>query len=481
MAAPSFPWVAHVCDGAGVLVTPQVALTAGHVVNNETTVDVTFPFAGIERRARVERCGDVDLAVLRLDSPVDLPPAPIRPSVKAVGHTVLVPGNLTRDDDVPRIARARATAPTAAGTMQIDVEPGAGYSIVPGHSGAPIIDEDLGAVIGLCVTREPKPDVKVGRFLVIERVAEMVPELRPWLGWRLTEQRADVGGRAPFAELHSHLCNARSTHWLPRAFGAQAGGGVARRPDLFHGRTAALGDLRDVLERRAAGVVIVTGEPGAGKSAVVSRLVVERDPMEGPAVDRGFSYAFFAKDRSAEHFARGVADALGGPHDAQIERAIDLVRTSDSSTLAIDGLDEAAPGQAGSIVSLAQRFADAGAAVVIGARRSVIPKRFVGRIVDLDSDEYFCRADLVAYGLAVLLREEQPGTPNRWRSSTHSAAEADTIASIAGKNFLVAGLLALSRSLDDPSEPAPPRTGTLAAAFDALLDKLDDQLGWEPR
>src|SRR5262249_7704932 len=81
--------------------------------------------------------------------------------------------------------------------------------------------------------------------------------LPPW-GWTLARDTESV------------------RHWRPRARGARDDGECGCR---FHGRRVALTRIAGWLDRREPDrrVLVVTGSPGAGKSAVLSRIVTTAD------------------------------------------------------------------------------------------------------------------------------------------------------------------------------------------------------------
>ncbi|MCC8245382.1 trypsin-like peptidase domain-containing protein [Saccharothrix luteola] len=78
--------------GAGVLVAPELVLTCSHVVPHDR-VDVTLVHPGVAVAASVEfREDDGDLAVLRLDRPVDAVCAPLRAPSALSDHPYVVQG-----------------------------------------------------------------------------------------------------------------------------------------------------------------------------------------------------------------------------------------------------------------------------------------------------------------------------------------------------------------------------------------------------
>ena len=361
------------------------------------------------------------------------------------------------------------------GGYQIDIERDSGFAITTGHSGGAVIDDELGAVVALCRSREPNELVRVGRIIPIGEVARCWPDLAPWLGWRIDEQRVATSGTERWRTLDVRRADALRSHWHPRAHWLRGNSANDAGVRYFRGRVAARGELNDWLNDPYLGVVVVTGEPGAGKSAVVARTVL----------DHSFGYAFFAKDRVSTDFVRGLCDALGDRPSDEIERAAELVYAYQGErqrrlTIAVDGLDEAARGEDLAIVEIAARFARSGAKVLIGSRRDAVKRLTDRRTIDLDDDRYFDHDDLATYCADVLCRADLGDKANAWASAPNLTEEANAIAVSADRNFLVAGLLALTRGMDEPGSPEPSRKAHLSAAFDELIGAIDKRLGWDP-
>ena len=149
----------------------------------------------------------------------------------------------------------------------------------------------------------------------------------------------------------------------------------------------------------------------------------------------------------------------------------------------IDALDEAAsPEQARAIIDqvalpLAETCSDAGAQVVVGTRRrddgGNLLDRFGGALeaIDLDDPRYFAEEDLAAYALACLqlAGDERPGNP--YLDDTLAGPVAARIAAMAGRNFLIAGLIARSRGLHDEQAADPDQLG-FSATVDSALASL---------
>ena len=158
----------------------------------------------------------------------------------------------------------------------------------------------------------------------------------------------------------------------------------------------------------------------------------------------------------------------------------------------IDALDEAAsPEQARAIIDqvalpLAETCSDAGAQVVVGTRRrddgGNLLDRFGGALeaIDLDDPRYFAEGDLAAYALACLqlAGDERPGNP--YLDDGLAGPVAGRIAAMAGRNFLIAGLIARSRGLHDEHTVDPDQLGfsaTVDSALAAYLERLSPVAG----
>ena len=140
---------------------------------------------------------------------------------------------------------------------------------------------------------------------------------------------------------------------------------------FFSGRKRLLRALVDWLNIADRGVRIVTGPPGAGKSAVVGRLVTlsdqeyRQEAIKVRAVDEGndpvppigvFDAAVHAKGKTLDDCARALAKGLripvGQEASIDVDRLVaDIGKLRRTITLAIDALDEAAGAQSEAIAS----------------------------------------------------------------------------------------------------------------------------------
>jgi hypothetical protein len=213
------------------------------------------------------------------------------------------------------------SGPTAGNTVQLDWAADVGS--FPGHSGAPIIDIVRHSLVGILIEGAEKG--RFDRFLpvtVIGRVWVQLP--RRWL--IAGTGRDDARG-----------------HFSRRAHGQRS---AARGGDLFRGRHRALTLIDQWLTagRSPGRVLVITGQPGGGKSAVVSRAVLA---LESRYVAPGL--AFHARGASIGDFLVAVADLTGTDEPTSVDQLVSelkdedrLMRRLPPVRIAVDGLDEAA-------------------------------------------------------------------------------------------------------------------------------------------
>ncbi len=284
-------------------------------------------------------------------------------------------------------------------------------------------------------------------------------------------------------------------HWLPRARGV---GIDSEQGYRFRGRAAALQLIVGWLDRPRSDrrVLVITGSPGAGKSAVLGRVVTTADartrtvlPSDDDAVRArlgSVACAVHAKGKTALDVAGEIARAASAPPP---ERADDLApalrraleeRRGHRFNVVIDALDEAAsPTQTreiatGVVLPVAQTCAEVGAQVLLATRRrdrdGDLVAAFAGGadIVDLDADHFFIDADLVAYARATLqlAGDERPDSP--YADEAVAEPVAARIAELSERNFLIAGLTARFHGLHD-ARPADVGRLALAPTVDAAL------------
>jgi trypsin-like peptidase/AAA ATPase-like protein/WD40 domain-containing protein len=468
-----------------VVVAPRQVLTCAHVVLSAGDVReplwVSFPGAaeagpeaGSGERRRVASVATAyappatDLAMLVLDGDVPgaVTPAALRSPRPAdlVGLAWRAFGFPDRDPR-GRAAQGLVGAPMAHGWVRLDSA--SRHLARPGFSGGGLWSPDYQAVVGLVGQTQGDGD---GRAITLGQAARSLP---------------DQG-------------LARLTAWSARAAGEAALAAWSGSGDpgyRFVGRARALTRISHWLDRPVADrrVLVVTGSPGAGKSALLGRVVTTSGAAfrAGPMQDDDAAAAGPGSVACAVH-ARGktafeVATEIARAASARLpDRTADLARAvrdalkdrgSPRFNLIIDGLDEAvSPHQARAIISgivlpLAETCADVGVQVIAGTRPHddegslVTPFADGVIVIDLDDPEYFAEDDLAAHALTRLgqASAQRPGHP--YGDAVAAVPVARRIAALSDRNFLVAGLVARGRGLHDEQAAEP---GELK--FDATAD-----------
>ncbi|REE97470.1 trypsin-like peptidase domain-containing protein [Thermomonospora umbrina] len=232
MSGPAWPrpsWQARIeigghPQGAGILVDREHVLTCAHLVGEHTEAQVSFPNAPQRyhgRKARVRHRGPWrrsddpgDVAVLRLDEPVEVPPAVFAAPDHRPPHdrTLLVYGF---PKGKPNGSYAKVIADFAQELPEgVQVESAAGHleRLQKGFSGGAVFDRDTRAVVGM-ITDAAK-DSAIGRMMpvdLIRRHWEPLDELLPltWLDpagvGRLRGIVAGAGPHVPVEEMFARL------------------------------------------------------------------------------------------------------------------------------------------------------------------------------------------------------------------------------------------------------------------------------------
>jgi hypothetical protein len=488
-------------SGSAVLVDDRHLITAAHVLlrfDPDTganapveEVEVEFPAVaagGKACRAAASRLdlgpgsGAVDVAVLDLgeEQPAGLPnPVPVWPAAR-MPDRVAVFGYPLAEGPLNGVWREfRVAGPTTAGAVQLDWAGDAGT--FPGHSGGPVVDLAGNRLTGILV--EGSELGRFDRFLPVTLIARVWPPLpRRWLMTGAGQAEA-------------------SDHFTRRARGQRS---VARGGDLFRGRQAALAAIRGWLTTGSPGrPLVVTGQPGAGKSAVLARAALALETEHhGPGL------AFHARAATITDLLAALADLtgvncrdsaggligalrdhVGGPWLVMVDALDEVATTADRRQIAELLMNLAAlPGVR---VAVATRPLAAGGndrdrygpdallpALGVTSAGSASP-------VDLDSDLYFGAAGVRDYA-AVLLTQlgGDPGSPpgggwSRYRADSQVRDRvAALVADRAGRNYLVAALAADRLSRDAAVDPGAPGfdPGVIPATVGEALDKYLDGL-----
>jgi len=425
----------------------------------------------------------VDVAVLDLgeDRPGWLPvPVRVWPALRLPGR-VQVFGYPLAEGPLNGVWRQFAVAgPATAGAVQLDWIGDAGT--FPGHSGGPVIDAAGHALAGILV--EGAERGRFDRFVPVTLIARVWPGLpRPW----------PMVGAEP-GEARSHFT------W--RAHGQRS---AARGGDLFRGRTAALDRIRSWLTTgEPPGLpLVLTGQPGAGKSAVLARAALSVEAEQG-----GPGLAFHARAATIGDFLTALADLTGVDIPASVDELVISLADLPGQPpvpLVLDALDEAASDRDRRQITeaLAELAALPWLRVAVATRTMTAGSPFVpggllaalgvtdsddDSLIDLDSDTYFDLDGLRQFAAALLAQEgtDRPGPPGaawtQYRARHGVCARlAAVIAERAGRNFLVAAMAAVplstARTITDPAAKGFDPDGIPSGVGEALgkyLDRLPD-------
>lgn len=485
-------------SGSAVLVSSRYLLTAAHVLGADTVpgsrIEVRFPALGapacdrlLEVRPVPPRAGAIeslDAAVLDIgEQSVEWLPKPaVMSPTRRTPPRVSVFGYPLREGQLTGIWREYGTAgPTAASSVQIDWRGESGSMV--GHSGGPVCDPLITAVVGVLV--EGSARGRFDRYIPASVLADRWPQLpRPWLF-----SGSDVAGATEHFRLRAH---GQRSH--------------ARGGDLFRGRQAAVRAVRDwLMFSDAPGApLVVTGQPGAGKSAVVARAILTLQTAQwGPGL------AFHARSATPASLLQAVADLTGADSADSTGELVTALRDLPGGPwpVVVDALDEvAATGDRREMTRLISELAALPALRVVVSTRPLSAGHSAGRyrhgellpalgvgspdspnLVDLDSPRYFEADGVREYVMALLTQSgaELPGPPgrawSRYRADPALCGRlASRIAERAERNYLIAAMAADPLSIQhDPMDPDDPQFAaeaiptSVGEALDKYFDGLD--------
>ncbi|AMV44289.1 caspase family protein [Paraburkholderia caribensis] len=250
-------------------------------------------------------------------------------------------------------------------------------------------------------------------------------------------------------------------HWVPKARGAEVGGGW-----YFTGRQQALRELAKWLsaEHSDGRARVVTGGPGCGKSAVLARVVTLADPTYREVVSAAagstmldpttlppagvVSVAVHARRKLLSEVAALIAAGL----DLSVRDPIALLdavaRRPSKTVIVVDALDEADETDEIAALLLRPLAVLPHVFLLVGTRPDSISSSHGSRVVDLgestceidlDDPRYIGRDDVACYVERRLMAVEEPGRRTPYRDApaiAHTIAQA--VAGRARDVFLVA-------------------------------------------
>jgi WD40 repeat protein len=288
-------------------------------------------------------------------------------------------------------------------------------------------------------------------------------------------------------------------HFTRRAYGlrssAQHGG------DLFRGRGTAVGRIISWFSAPECPgePLVVIGQPGSGKSAVVGRAVLQAQGLE-----KQLGLAVHARGLTVADLLAAVARLTGHSESTERFELVESLCEMDRGRvwpIVVDALDEAHSSADRSAMAelLVELAAVPCLRVVVATRPIAVEDRYAPgtllrglmitsssstNLVDLDSPDYFDRQSVVEFAAALLAQEgvSNPGPPGRawqsFRADTRLAARlAGLIAERAGKSFLVAALaaygLSTAKTVLDPAADGFVSTSIPASVSEAIVKYLD--------
>ncbi len=299
---------------------------------------------------------------------------------------------------------------------------------------------------------------------------------------------------------------ADEAHWQPKARGVDQ---FSSAGWFFTGRQAALRELvswlkadgRDGRDSHDGKARVVTGIPGAGKSALLAWVVlcahrrtrkemadagVALDPDTTPDIG-SIDLAMHARGMNVDVAMAQLASRLRAP-DPSLATLIRTLHTRRGVfRLIVDALDEAEDPTRWERELLLPLAADPHVRLIVGGRRmrQVVPLAHASVTIDLDSREYFDPRDIARYVEARLTRATPPtGYANQAR---HLDARrlGQQVAAQANGSFLYARVVSRRLGADPPIDTSRdgwerlvPLPEDLKQAFDEDLERFADDRRW---
>lgn len=280
-----------------------------------------------------------------------------------------------------------------------------------------------------------------------------------------------------------------SLHWSPRARGVEI---ESQTGSFFRGRRSVLRTVcswiggTDAHDRRG---MVITGNPGSGKSAILARLVLLSDELAPrDEADVGLmpapgsiTAAIYCRRKDLEDILGELQNATGLTAVTDTNDIIDALASARSSSqiIVLDGLDEAnEPDRV--IHELVMTLVNGrGARVLLGARRHLIELlEDKLEVTDIDEPHLIEVEDITSYVEALLVadRDDDSKSPYACATKEQVTGVAGHVGNAAYPSFLIARLV--SRALAGREEPVPFDSNEWATALpssvpDAMREDLE--------
>jgi len=267
-----------------------------------------------------------------------------------------------------------------------------------------------------------------------------------------------------------------AAHFDPASRGALPG----ETGSFFAGRKSELRRIAGWLSGDGSDLMIITGSPGCGKSALLSRAVVlsdgtDRTRAADDAAARpagAFDGVVWCHNKTDHQVVSNLAHILGGTANAPDE----LIRLAQgrSTTLAVDALDEAAGGSARTIARdiLRPLARDAGVRLLVATRRQSIHGDAGRSLLD---EVGVAEDDVLDLDTAPERHADmRASVMGRLPADARASALADRIVEAAGDSFLVSSIAARSVVTGGAGDDDFELPSEVGAALSTYIDRLPD-------
>ncbi|PZS30711.1 MAG: hypothetical protein DLM61_10135, partial [Pseudonocardiales bacterium] len=333
-------------------------------------------------------------------------------------------------------------------------------------------------------------------FLTGDGITEFVPNPRVdrWLRGLDLRTQASHRSRAARREELTH-------HVLPRAQGLDTIPAGGEDLWLFTGRHRALHEVCDWLRSPTGpATMVITGDPGSGKSSLLARLFVLAHSRYRNRVPRlhtlpeetipplgSITRFVHARGLTSDELMSALCDACEVEATTSPGTLLASLTRREPIVVAVDAIDEALSTRTGTgfpavdyalgpLVRAARRTP---LRLLLGTRSHLVTTLGTpATVINLDHPTYADPDSVRRYARECLVRLSDE-SPYRYQPAPYLDAVTEAIAEAAGNSFLVALItarsLALQQHLVDPYDPTW-RAGLPRAAAEAMREDLDTRL-----